>query len=105
MGGHGVGLMEGHLRTIKVALEQRIGQPIPPDHNLFTWMVAFAAATYRRCHIGAEGRTPQERLRRAEGLHSQSLTSVSESGGNLCVPMADQLPLRSDSMMAFLVGM
>ena len=44
----GVGLMKGHTRTLKFALERKLGIPLPENHNIFTWRVKFAASTYRR---------------------------------------------------------
>ena len=57
-----VRIEEGLVRTVKDALEERVGQPLPQDHGLITWIVPYAASMYRRCAIGADGRTPSERI-------------------------------------------
>ena len=65
----GVGLMKGHTRSIKHGLERKLQRRIPEGHNLLTWLVRFAASSYRRFHVGSDGRTPIERLtgRRTHG--------------------------------------
>ena len=57
-----VGLMKGHVRSIKIGLEERLGCKIAEDHNIMTWIVAFAGASYRKYHIGKDGRSPSERV-------------------------------------------
>ena len=54
----GVGLMKGHVRTLKRALERALNTTIPDDHLIMTWLVRHAASTYRRFHVGADGQTP-----------------------------------------------
>jgi hypothetical protein len=54
---------EGQVRTMKDALETRIGTAIPPDHPLLTWLLQHAAALQRRCTVGGDGRTPQQRIK------------------------------------------
>ena len=58
----GVNLMKGHVRTLKINLERRLRQRIGPEHPLMSWVVKFAASTYRRFHVGSDGRTPLERV-------------------------------------------
>ena len=58
----GVGLMKGHVRTLKIALERQLGCEISEDHGLLSWLVRHAASTYRRFHVGVDGRTPLERI-------------------------------------------
>ena len=58
----GVGLLKNHVRTLKYFLEEQLGVPIPDDHNILTWMVAHASTCYNRYHLGADGRTPKERV-------------------------------------------
>ena len=54
--------MKGHVRTIKIALEAKLGKEIPEDHGLLSWIVQFASQSYNRFHLGADGRSPKERL-------------------------------------------
>ena len=56
-----VGQMKGHIRTLKDALDTRIGAPLPESHPLLTWMARHASHTYRLFHRGPDGRTPSER--------------------------------------------
>ena len=57
-----IGLMKGHVRTLKFDTESLIGKEIPDTHNLLTWLVKYAASAYNRFHVGTDGRTPFERL-------------------------------------------
>ena len=54
--------MKNHTRTIKVALERKLGVGIPSTHDLLTWIVSYACLSYNRYHVGPDGRTPQERI-------------------------------------------
>ena len=57
-----VGLVAGQARTLKAALEHRIGTRIPPDARILRWLVEFAAYLMNRCDIGSDGKTPLQRL-------------------------------------------
>ena len=74
----GVGLMKGHVRTIKLALERNLNQPIPESHNLMTWLVQYAARAYNKYHVGMDGKTPKPRVigRPVPGLVAQFGESV-----------------------------
>ena len=52
-----VGLVAGQARTLKAALEHRIGTRIPLD-----WLVELVAYLMNRCDIGSDGKTPLQRL-------------------------------------------
>ena len=54
---------EGQVRTMKDALEFRMGCAIPPDHDIMTWLVAHAATLLRRCSVGEDGRSAHDRLK------------------------------------------
>ena len=54
---------EGQVRTMKDALECRLGSPVPPDHAIMTWLVEYAASLLRRCLVGADGRTAHEKVK------------------------------------------
>ena len=47
-----VGLVAGQARTLKAALEHRIGAKIPPDARILCWLLEFAAYLMNRCDIG-----------------------------------------------------
>ena len=53
--------IQGQIRTIKDCLESRIGRKISGEENVFPWMVAHAAATINRYHVGQDGRTSYRR--------------------------------------------
>ena len=57
-----VGLVAGQARTLKAALEHRIGTRIPPDARILCWLVEFAAYLMNRCDIGSDVKTPLQRL-------------------------------------------
>ena len=54
---------EGQVRTMKDALESRIGEEIGPDHVVMTWLAEYAATLLRRCLISSDGRTPYEKIK------------------------------------------
>ena len=55
-----VGLVAGQTRTLKTALEHRIGARVPPDARILCWLVDFAAYLMNRCDIGSDGKTPMQ---------------------------------------------
>ena len=57
-----VGLVAGQARTLKAALEHRIGARVPPDEKPLCWLVEFAAYLMNRCDIGSDGKTPLQRV-------------------------------------------
>ena len=57
-----VGLVAGQARTLKAALEHRIGTRVPPDARILCWLVDFAAYLMNRCDIGSDGKTSLQRL-------------------------------------------
>ena len=57
-----VGLVAGQVRTLKAALEHRMGTRIPPDARILCWLAEFDAYLMNRCDIGSDGKTPLQRL-------------------------------------------
>ena len=57
-----VRFVAGQARTLKAALEHRIGTRIPPDARILCWLVEFAAYLTNKCDIGSDGETPLFRL-------------------------------------------
>ena len=57
-----VGLVAGQARTLKAALEHRIGTRVPPDAKKYCWLVEYAAYLMNRCDVGSDGKTPLQRL-------------------------------------------
>ena len=54
--------MKGHVRSVKIGLEGKLKCEIPETPPLMTWISAFAGSSYRRYHIGRDGKTPLERI-------------------------------------------
>ena len=55
--------IEGQVRTIKLALESRIGVGIPSDHDVVPWIVEYAGTIINKGQVGADGKTAYERLK------------------------------------------
>ena len=78
-----VGLVAGQARTLKAALEHRIGTRVPPGARILCWLVDFAARLMNRCDIGSDGKTPLHRLR-----GRRDYTPILEFGEKvLCMPV------------------
>ena len=54
---------EGHIRTVKLDFESRIGSKIPSTHDLIPWLIEYAAVLINRGQVGADGKTAYERLK------------------------------------------
>ena len=52
-----VGLVAGQARTLKAALEHRIGVKVPVDARILCWLLEFAAFPMNTCDIGSDGKT------------------------------------------------
>ena len=59
----GIRAVRGVFRTIKLCLEERIGQKIPPTHPLVAWLVEHAALLLNAMQVGEDGNTAWARLR------------------------------------------
>jgi len=59
----GIRAVRGQFRTIKLCLEERIGQKIPPTHALSAWLVEHAALLLNAKQVGEDGKTAWARLR------------------------------------------
>ena len=55
--------IEKLLRVHKLALEDRLGEPIPVQHQLVGWLVEHVADVYNRTAIGTDGKTAIQRLK------------------------------------------
>ena len=58
----GVGISKGLVRTNYSDLVSHLGVHVPPEHSLLTWLVYYSGAMQRRFTVGADGRTPYERV-------------------------------------------
>ena len=50
---------EGQLRTLKIALELRIGERIAPGSAVILWMVDYAFEVLNRWRVDKDGKTPR----------------------------------------------
>ena len=55
--------IEGQVRTLKLALETRIGVGISSDHDVAPWMIEYAATVINKGQVSADGKTSYERLK------------------------------------------
>ena len=55
---------EGQIRTLKSDLESRIQGTVPSSHDLVPWLVEYAAVLLNRGHVGSDGKTAYERMKR-----------------------------------------
>ena len=55
--------VEGQIRVIKDAFENRIATKIASNRNVLSWLVEFAGVLINRYEVGKDGRTPYERSR------------------------------------------
>ena len=56
-------LGQGMVRSLKLALEARIGAEVPEDHPVVPWLVRHAAQAVNRYRIGSDGLTRHRRLK------------------------------------------
>ena len=55
--------VQGQIRTLRSALEARIGTKIKPTSPVFAWMVIHASTIITLCEVSKDGRVPYQRLR------------------------------------------
>ena len=55
-------LAASQARTLKAAVEHRIGTRVLPDARILCWLVEFAAYLMNRCDVGSDGKMPLQRL-------------------------------------------
>ena len=55
--------IKDHARTIKIALEERLGIQLDEGHRIIPWLVDHATSLVNRCQVGSDGKTSFERLR------------------------------------------
>ena len=53
--------VRGMVRTIRCALEEKIGRSITLDDVIVPWIVRHAAYTLTRCRMGPDGKTALQR--------------------------------------------
>ena len=76
------GLVAGQARTLKAALEHRMGTRVPPDARILCWLVEFAAHLMNRCDIGSDGKTPRQKLHgRRDNAHILEFGEVMPARG------------------------
>jgi hypothetical protein len=55
--------VEGQIRVLKLALEERIGAKIPASHCVVTFLAEYSAYLLNRLEVGKDGKTSWERSR------------------------------------------
>ena len=55
--------LEGQIRTMKLALEERIGQKISPTASVMHWLIEYASVILNLFEVGPDGKVPYQRLR------------------------------------------
>ena len=61
--------VEGMVRTLKNALEERLRWRIEPDHPVLTWLVEWAATLINLYRVGKDGKTPVQRHKGDDRRH------------------------------------
>ncbi len=59
----GIRNVRGMFSTLKLCLEDRIGQRIPPNHPLISWLLERVPVIMNASNVGADGKTPWQRAR------------------------------------------
>ena len=59
----GVQTIQGMVRTLRSAIEERWMVKLDPENALWTWLVEYAGWLVNRAEVGHDGRTPYERLK------------------------------------------
>ena len=59
--------VQGVIRTMRSALEEKWGVSIGIDHAVWSWLVEYAGWLITRCEVGKDGRTPYERMKGKKG--------------------------------------
>ena len=55
--------VEGQVRTMVSAFEEKLGGQIGADDSIFPWLILHAGTVLNRFLVGHDGKTPHERLR------------------------------------------
>ena len=54
--------IEGQVRVLKIALEQRLARRLPPEADILTWLIDYAGVCLSRCNVSKlDNKTPRER--------------------------------------------
>ena len=69
--------VEGLLRTLKVAVERRLGIRLKPSDAIMPWLVEHCGTLINRCRVGIDGLTAQERLKNKP--NKKKMCEVAES--------------------------
>ena len=64
-----VNVVQGHVRSIKLAVESACGEEVLADHGLLTWLVSYATRVHRRFSVGRDGKTAYERTAGRRAVH------------------------------------
>ena len=78
-------MVEGQIRVVLLALEQRFGRQISPEEAIVSFIPEYAAHVLNRLEVGKDGKTANERARgkRATvwgGVRRESAVDEAEGG-------------------------
>jgi hypothetical protein len=59
----GIQAVQGMIRTMRSALEEKWGVKLEVVHPVWSWMAEYAAFLLTRCEVGKDGKTAYERLK------------------------------------------
>ena len=63
----GVRSVQGHIRTLRSAVEARLGIVLDPKHAIYSWIAEYSAYLINRGQVGKDGKTPYERCKGKRG--------------------------------------
>ena len=59
----GIQAVQGMVRTLRSAIEDRWGVKLEADHVVWAWLVEYAGWLLTRCEVGRDGKTAYERIK------------------------------------------
>ena len=59
----GVQTVQGMVRTLRSALEEKWQVTLDVEHAVWTWLIEYAAWLVNRAEVGHDGKTPYERIK------------------------------------------
>lgn len=88
------------FRTLKAALERRLGQRLPFSHAVMSWIVEHTTYVINRLTLGTDGHTAYGRLHGREG--SERICEFGEHAGDMGLSREDPCPATRLTLDEFL---
>ena len=95
----GVQAVEGQVRTMRSALEERIGIKLDMKDAIWPWLIEYAGYLINRFEVGHDGKTAYERLKGkkatvlgiefGESVHWRRRPAAREALGKAAIPFCD----------------